>query len=82
MIKIENIHLSFKNNEVLRGISLYVEKGQVVSIIGPSGSGKSTLLRSINFLEVPSTGKIIFDDKEFLVSNMSKKERYIRYKKI
>ncbi len=74
MIKIENIHLSFKNNEVLRGISLYVEKGQVVSIIGPSGSGKSTLLRSINFLEVPSTGKIIFDDKEFLVSNMSKKD--------
>lgn len=74
MIKIENIHLSFKNNEVLRGISLYVEKGQVVSIIGPSGSGKSTLLRSINFLEVPSTGKIIFDAKEFLVSNMSKKD--------
>ena len=74
MIKIENIHLSFKKNEVLKGISLDVEKGQVISIIGPSGSGKSTLLRSMNFLEKPNKGKITFDNTEFEVEKMTKKD--------
>ncbi len=72
MIKIEDIHLSFKKNEVLKGISLDVEKGQVISIIGPSGSGKSTLLRSMNFLEKPNKGKITFEEylrKENLSEN-------------
>ena len=74
MIKIEDIHLSFKKNEVLKGISLDVEKGQVISIIGPSGSGKSTLLRSMNFLEKPNKGKITFDNTEFEVEKMTKKD--------
>lgn len=74
MIKAENIRLSFGDNEVLKGINLKIEKGQVISIIGPSGSGKSTLLRSLNFLEKPSSGKIIFDNREFDLSTVKKKE--------
>lgn len=55
---------SFKDNEVLKGINLSVEQGEVVSIIGPSGSGKSTLLRCINLLEIPTGGQIIFEGNE------------------
>ena len=74
MLKVENIRLSFGENEVLKGIGLEIEKGQVISIIGPSGSGKSTFLRSLNFLETPSSGKITFDGKTFNMENISKKE--------
>lgn len=74
MLKAENIRLSFGENEVLKGIGLEIEKGQVISIIGPSGSGKSTFLRSLNFLETPSSGKITFDGKTFNMENISKKE--------
>ena len=51
MLSIRNVHKSFGDNEVLKGVSLEVSKGDVVVILGPSGSGKTTLLRSINFLE-------------------------------
>ena len=61
MIKLENVHKSFGKNEVLKGIDLHIEKGQVVVIIGPSGSGKSTVLRTINYLEEPTSGKVIVD---------------------
>ena len=61
MIKLENVHKSFGKNEVLKGIDLHIEKGQVVVIIGPSGSGKSTVLRTMNYLEEPTSGKIIVD---------------------
>lgn len=61
MIKLENVHKSFGKNEVLKGIDLHIEKGQVVVIIGPSGSGKSTLLRTMNYLEEPTSGKVIVD---------------------
>ena len=74
MLKAENIKLSFGENEVLKGISLEIEKGQVISIIGPSGSGKSTFLRSLNFLEIPKKGKISFDGKTYDVERISKKE--------
>ncbi len=74
MLKAENIRLSFGENEVLKGIGLEIERGQVISIIGPSGSGKSTFLRSLNFLETPSSGKITFDGKTFNMENISKKE--------
>jgi len=58
MINISNLHVRFGANEVLKGIDLQVDKGQVVVIIGPSGSGKTTLLRSINLLETPAEGTI------------------------
>lgn len=61
MIRITDLHKSFGDNLVLDGISLSVQKGEVVGIIGPSGSGKSTLLRCINFLEKPQKGTIEID---------------------
>ncbi len=61
MIQINNLHKSFKENEVLKGINDNIEKGEVVVIIGPSGSGKSTFLRCLNLLEVPTSGEIIFE---------------------
>lgn len=64
MIKFIDIHKSFGNLEVLKGINFEVNKGEVVSIIGPSGSGKSTILRCINLLEEPTNGKIYVNDEE------------------
>lgn len=61
MIKLENVHKYFGKNEVLKGINLHIEQGQVVVIIGPSGSGKSTVLRTMNYLEEPTSGKVIVD---------------------
>ena len=58
MIKINDLHKSFGNNEVLKGITTTIGQGEVVAIIGPSGSGKSTFLRCMNLLEVPSGGQI------------------------
>ncbi|MFD0767906.1 amino acid ABC transporter ATP-binding protein [Bacillus sp. CGMCC 1.60114] len=64
MIKIENLHKSFGNNEVLKGITTTIGQGEVVAIIGPSGSGKSTFLRCMNLLEVPSNGQIWIGNQE------------------
>ncbi len=61
MIHIRNIHKTFGDNTILRGIDLEVEKGQVVVILGPSGSGKTTFLRCLNALEMPEQGQIEFD---------------------
>jgi len=62
MINIQNVHKSFSDLEVLKGIDLDVKKGEVLSIIGSSGSGKSTLLYCINAIEKIQKGKIIVDD--------------------
>ena len=64
MIKLENIYKSFGDNEVLKGVSEEIKKGEVVVIIGPSGSGKSTLLRCINLIEKPTKGKIYINENE------------------
>lgn len=64
MIKIVDLHKKFGHLQVLKGINLEVNKGDVLVIIGPSGSGKSTLLRSINLLEKPTSGKIYLDGEE------------------
>jgi len=61
IIKVENLHKSFHPLHVLKGISLSVDKGEIVSVIGPSGSGKSTLLRCLNHLEVADKGSISFE---------------------
>jgi polar amino acid transport system ATP-binding protein len=58
------LHKSFSNLEVLKGVSLSAREGDVVAIIGGSGSGKSTFLRCINFLETPTSGKIVIGDEE------------------
>lgn len=58
VLSITDLHKTFGDNEVLKGVSLSAQKGDVVSILGSSGSGKSTLLRCINFLEMPSAGTI------------------------
>ena len=63
MIKAEDIHVSFKNLEVLKGVSLSVKPQEVVCIIGPSGAGKSTFLRALNHLEHIKNGKIYIEDQ-------------------
>lgn len=63
-LSVENLHKSFGDVEVLKGISLTANKGDVISVLGSSGSGKSTLLRCINFLEMPNSGKIIVNGEE------------------
>lgn len=60
-LEIIDLHKKFGDLEVLKGVTMKVEKGEVVVIIGPSGSGKSTLLRCINRLEEPTSGKILLD---------------------
>ncbi|KRF63348.1 ectoine/hydroxyectoine ABC transporter ATP-binding protein EhuA [Bacillus sp. Soil768D1] len=63
MINIKNLHKSFGDLEVLKGIDLEVEQGKVIVLIGPSGSGKTTFLRCLNLLEVPTDGTIEIDQK-------------------
>ncbi|ADM69915.1 L-cystine import ATP-binding protein TcyN [Paenibacillus polymyxa E681] len=62
MIRLQNITKSFGKHEVLKGIDLTVNKGEVVVILGPSGSGKTTLLRCINYLEKPNDGEVSIGD--------------------
>lgn len=66
MIKVKNIHKSFGDNSILRGIDLEITKGEVVVILGPSGSGKTTFLRCLNALEMPEQGTIEFDNANAL----------------
>ena len=61
MISIKDLHKSFGDLDVLKGIDLHVDKGEIIAIIGPSGSGKSTILRCMNLLEEPTKGEIIFE---------------------
>ncbi len=61
MLDIKDLHKSFGDNHVLKGISTTINQGEVVVVIGPSGSGKSTFLRCLNLLEVPTKGTIIFE---------------------
>ena len=61
MIQIRDLHKSFGDLHILKGINLDVQKSEVVVVIGPSGSGKSTLLRCVNYLEVPTSGTVTID---------------------
>ena len=65
MLEVKNVHKTFENRPILRGIDLNVEKGDVVAILGPSGSGKTTFLRCLNFLERADEGEMIFDGERF-----------------
>lgn len=64
MIVVNNLHKSFGELHILKGVSEHIKKGEKVVIIGPSGSGKSTFLRCLNLLETPTEGEILFDDVE------------------
>ena len=61
MIEVKDLHKQFGTLEVLKGVSVNIDRGEVVCVIGPSGSGKSTFLRCLNLLEEPSSGEIILD---------------------
>ena len=74
MLELHGIKKSFGDLEVLKGIDLTVEQGDVVAILGPSGSGKTTLLRCINFLERASGGEMVLDGERFDLSKISKKD--------
>ena len=73
MLKLTNVHKSFGKIEVLKGISLNVDKGSVTTIIGPSGAGKTTLLRCINFLEKADSGELDFNGIHVDLKKVSKK---------
>lgn len=73
MLEIKNIHKSFGENEILKGVDLNIDKGDVVVILGPSGSGKTTLLRCINFLEKADQGHAVFGDIDVSLKTASKK---------
>ncbi|MFJ7668893.1 amino acid ABC transporter ATP-binding protein [Lysinibacillus sp. NPDC097195] len=74
MLKIKNIHKSFGNNEILKGVDLSIDKGDVVVILGPSGSGKTTLLRCINFLEKADQGHATFGNIDVDFQNAKNKD--------
>ena len=74
-LEIKNFCKKFGNNEVLKGIDLDIDKGEVVSIIGSSGSGKTTLLRCINFLETPDDGVMTLDGETLFNAETDKKSK-------
>lgn len=79
IVRLEDVHLSFGQTEVLKGIDLTVNKGNAVSIIGPSGSGKSTILRCINALVAPQRGRITVDGTR--VDQLAKESERIALRK-
>jgi polar amino acid transport system ATP-binding protein len=64
LLELDRISVSYKGDEVVHDVTLRVSEGEVVALIGPSGAGKSSLLRSINFLEPPSSGRILLNGNE------------------
>ena len=72
MIELDNITRSFGSLKVLKGISLNIERGEVVSITGPSGAGKTTLLQIMGSLDKPDGGRVLYDGKD--ITRMSEKE--------
>ena len=74
MLEIRDVKKSFGGLTVLDGISLDVEKGDVVAILGPSGSGKTTFLRCLNYLETADSGSLVFDGEKFDLHSTGKKD--------
>lgn len=77
IVKIENLHKSFGDLKVLKGVNLTIAEGEVVVILGASGGGKSTLLRCINRLEEPNSGKITIDDVVVTDDNINEVRREV-----
>lgn len=74
ILSVKDIKKSFGSLKVLDGISLEVEKGDVIAVLGPSGSGKTTLLRCLNFLEKADSGTLLFNGSEYDLSSITKRE--------
>lgn len=74
MLKVTSLKKNYGDNEVLKGIDIEIEKGEVVAIIGPSGSGKSTFLRCMNLMETPSDGEIYFKGQQLNNEKMKESE--------
>ncbi|MBE5038138.1 amino acid ABC transporter ATP-binding protein [Subdoligranulum sp. DSM 109015] len=72
MIVVENLKKSYAGLDVLKGINLTINKGDVVCLVGPSGCGKSTFLRCLNRLEEPTSGHVYFEDKEVTEKDINK----------
>lgn len=71
LIEVSDLHKSFGELKVLKGVSEHISKGEVVSIIGPSGGGKSTFLRCLNLLEIPDSGKILFEGEDITAKGVN-----------
>lgn len=74
MIEVKDLHKSFGDNEVLKGINFKINNGDVIAILGSSGGGKTTILRCINFLAKADKGTLVFDGKEYDLANMKKSD--------
>ena len=71
VLEAQNIHKKFGKSDILKGVSLTIDKGEVLVLLGPSGSGKSTLLRTLNGLETIDSGEIIFNDRILELSELA-----------
>ena len=74
LLEVKNLHKQFGDTPVLSGVSVSVNKGDVIAVLGPSGSGKTTFLRCINFLETADQGTLVFDGKTYDMPHIAKKE--------
>ena len=74
IIEVKDLCKQFKDNHVLNGINIQIKKGDVVAVVGPSGCGKSTFLRCLNFLEMPTSGEILFEG-EYVFNDKVRKNR-------
>ena len=74
VLEVNNVRKAFGRTQVLKGVDLRVDKGDVVAILGPSGSGKTTLLRCLNFLERADEGTLRFGGEEFRLGHVSQKD--------
>ena len=74
MLELKDVHKAFGGVEVLKGVSLRVNQGDVIAILGPSGSGKTTLLRCANFLERADAGELVFDGETIPLNAVSKRD--------
>ena len=82
LLEVTNIQKRFGNNQILKGVSFSLERGQVLAIIGSSGSGKTTLLRCLNFLETPDEGSIFIDGKELFSAGVKYTDDQIRQNRL
>ncbi len=81
MIKINNLHKSFGDLDVLKGIDIEIQDGETIAIIGPSGSGKSTFLRCLNLLEVPQKGSVAIGQHHYDSEHLSK-NNYLEMRRV